>query len=32
MDCHGRCVILLGYNGGIIYLISEYQAGLLLES
>ena len=29
MDRHGQCVILPGYNGGIIYLKSEYQAGLL---
>ena len=31
MDRLGQCVILPGYNGGIIYLKSEYQAGLLLE-
>ena len=32
MDRHGQCVISPGYNGGIIYLKSEYQAVLLLES
>lgn len=32
MDRHGQCVILPDYNGDIIYLKSEYQADLLLES